>query len=343
MAKERGVCLRCHGAFFRMNFRLLGDISCSVLGLGTGKLASLGTGLTMAERWRVFETAAECGINLIDTADSYAQGDCERFLGQALRGRRARFLVATKAGFHFANLGGFARLLKPFARTLVRTLRRGRAMAAGARRQALRMNVRSQDFSTLETALEASLRRLRTEYVDLFFLHDPPVEVLRDERVLGALNTLLRAGKARRIGVSSEDPVVLAAALEMPALHAVQTPVNPCVREEMDAVLAGIAARGIAIIGNHITLSGRLLAPPVGELDEWVAVRAELQRQADADGGSVSRLLHRFALAQPGVTAILTGTTNAGHLRQNAADVLAPPPLGAEPHAAIRAAIRAAK
>ena len=114
-----------------MNFRQLGDTPCSVLGLGTGKLASLSTGLNDAERRRIFETAADCGINLIDTADSYAQGDCERFLGKVLRGRRERFLVATKAGFRFANLGGLARLLKPLARTLVRTLRSGRENGGG--------------------------------------------------------------------------------------------------------------------------------------------------------------------------------------------------------------------
>lgn len=321
-----------------MKFRSLGKIPCSVLGLGTGKLASLGTGLSDTERRRVFDTAADSGITLIDTADSYAQGDCERLLGKMMHGKRERFLVTTKAGFRFASLGGLARLLKPFARHLIRRLRSGRALVAGVRQQAMQMNVRSQDFSALEAALAASLRRLHTDYVDLFLLHNPPSEVLADVRVHEALAAVVRAGKARLVGVSSPDPDVLAASLNMPLLHVVQTPIHPGVSNDVIGMLAQFAARGVAVVGNQISFSGKLLAPPVDEPDAWAAGRMTLKKQADEYGWSVSRLLLQFALAQPSVTSILTGTTNAEHLRQNVADVLAGPELNGEQITAIRTA-----
>ena len=102
-----------------MLFRPLGETPCSVLGLGTGMLCSVSAGLSNATRQRLLETAAESGINLLDTADSYAQGDCESFRGGALRGRRDRFLITTKAGYQFAALGGLARLVKPLAKAVV--------------------------------------------------------------------------------------------------------------------------------------------------------------------------------------------------------------------------------
>lgn len=310
-----------------MKFRPLGSSSCSVLGLGTGMLASLAKSLTAAERLRVLEAAAESGINLIDTADSYAQGDCERFLGRALQGRRDRFLLATKAGFRFANLGGLARFLKPLARAAVTRLRGGKSLAVRARQEAVqRTNLRSQEFSSpaIEQCLHASLRRLRTDYVDIFFLHNPTIEATRDALLRETLQRLVREGKARRFGVSSPEPEVLASALEIPGLEVIETPVHPCLTERAAVLIESCVSKKIAVIGNQISASGQLLAPPRAGEDEHASIRPLLQKIAVEKGVTFKHLLLQFALAQAGVTAILTGTTDPAHLRANVADVLAP-------------------
>ena len=326
-----------------MNHRSIGSASCSVLGLGTGMLASLSRNLSDAERRLVVDTAAECGINLIDTADSYAQGECEEFLGRALRGRRERFLLSTKAGFRFASLGGFARLLKPLARKVLGTLRNARSIASRARQGAMAGGgVRSQDFApaSIERCLHASLRRLRTDALDCFFLHNPTAEALRDEALLAMLQNAVREGKTRHFGVSSPEPEILRAALDLPGLSVLQMPVHPCVDEGIAQIQQACAQRGIGVIGNQFAFSGKLLAPHAGEPDAEADARARLLRIAEAKGVQMRQLLLSYALAQPGLSAVLTGTTDPVHLRQNVADALAPVALSVEDLAAIRAAAR---
>ncbi len=323
-----------------MTFRPLGETPCSVLGLGTGMLASVSAGLSNTARLRLLETATESGINLLDTADSYAQGDCERFLGGALRGRRDRFLLATKAGFQFTSLGGLARLVKPLARGAIQRLHSTRALFTRAREGAIAHGARSQNFSAEHIAqcLDASLRRLLTDRVEVFFLHNPPVEALRDERLIAALNGAVRAGKTLRFGVSTPEPAVLAAALEMPGASALEVPLHPGAVAATDPLLAQAAARGFAIFGNQLSYSGKLLRPMSVESDDCIAPRAEVARLAAAEGISPHHLLLKFALAQPGVTAVLTGTTNPAHLRENVADALSPTVLSPATLAALQAA-----
>lgn len=320
-----------------MNFRPLGETPCSVLGLGTGTLASVSAGLTNSDRHRLIDAAAESGINLIDTADSYAQGDCEAFLGGALRGRRDRFVLATKAGFQFASLGGLARLVKPLARAVIMRLRAGRSLATQARQRALH-HVRSQDFSAerIDRCLEASLRRLRTDRVEVFFLHNPPVEALHDERLLAALDRAVRAGRALSFGVSTAESEVLRHALEMPGASVLEVPLHPGIGADMAALLAQAGGRGFAIFGNQVADSGKLLRPPPGERDEHAAPRAKVAHLAAGEGLSPHHLLLKFALAQPGVTAVLTGTTSVEHLRQNVADALSPAALSPATFAALQ-------
>src|SRR4051794_35201591 len=107
-----------------MQQRRLGgtDLECSILGLGTGRLASVSAGISRADAARLIDTAADLGVNLIDTADSYAQGWSERLLGDLLRGRRDKFLVTTKAGYCFPDLPCALRLAGPFVKKIVNTL-----------------------------------------------------------------------------------------------------------------------------------------------------------------------------------------------------------------------------
>src|SRR5580692_7208676 len=115
-----------------MQFRRLGDsdINCSVIGLGTGRLASVSGGISRADAGRLIGVAEDCGINLIDTADSYAQGECEKIIGAALQGKRGKFILTTKAGHSFTALGGGLRVLKPMAKQVLKYFKGGKSWRA---------------------------------------------------------------------------------------------------------------------------------------------------------------------------------------------------------------------
>ena len=126
-----------------MNFRRIGDtdLACSIIGLGTGRLGSVAGGISRAEAARLLGAAEDCGVNLIDTADSYAQGGCERIIGAALRGKRGKFIIATKAGYCFGSVAGGLRLLKPVARRVLKYFKGGKKLAGN-----VRSNVRQPEF-----------------------------------------------------------------------------------------------------------------------------------------------------------------------------------------------------
>ncbi len=155
-----------------MQYRTLGrtGIEVSTLSLGTMMLGAWGN-TDEAECHRIIHAALDAGVNLVDTADVYAFGQSEEILGRALKGRRDQVVLATKANSPMPgdaadrNRGGNSRVW-------------------------------------VMRAVEASLRRLDTDYVDLYQIHRPDPRTDIDE-TLGALSDLVRQGKVRVIGSSS--------------------------------------------------------------------------------------------------------------------------------------------
>lgn len=149
-----------------MRYRRLGDagLKVSVVGLGTN---NFGRRLDQARSVRVVHAALDQGINFIDTADVYGGGESERHLGAAVKGRRDRVVIATK---FFSAMGDGP-------------------------------NDRGGSRLYIRRAIEASLRRLDTDYVDLYQIHSPDSETPLEE-TLSTLNDLVREGKVRYIGSS---------------------------------------------------------------------------------------------------------------------------------------------
>lgn len=143
------------------------DLEISVMGLGCN---TLGSWLDAPASRRLVHAALDCGVTWFDTADVYADGESERLLGTALRGRRDRVVIATKFG-------------APRSPTEVAS--HGGGSAAHIRR-----------------AVEASLRRLETDWIDLYQMHCPDVATPVEE-TLSALDGLVCAGLVRWIGCSN--------------------------------------------------------------------------------------------------------------------------------------------
>jgi aryl-alcohol dehydrogenase-like predicted oxidoreductase len=154
-----------------MRYRSLGSsgLVVSVVGLGTN---NFGTRCDREQTRAVVDTALDAGVTLIDTADIYGGGgDSETFIGDALEGRRAQVVLATKFGMDMRGKNG------------------PDWGARGSRRY-------------VRIAVEASLRRLQTDWIDLYQYHRPD-GVTPIEETLGALDELVQEGKVRYIGSSN--------------------------------------------------------------------------------------------------------------------------------------------
>ena len=152
-----------------MDYRLLGrtGVEVSPLALGTMMFGAWGNKDT-DDSIRVIRHALDAGINLVDTADVYSAGESEEIVGKALKGRRDDVVLATK---FFMPMG------------------EGPNRGGGSRRYIMR-------------AVEDSLRRLGTDYIDLYQVHRPS-DLMDVEETIGALTDLVHQGKVRYIGSSS--------------------------------------------------------------------------------------------------------------------------------------------
>ncbi len=195
----------------------------SRIGFGGARLGSISNPLSMRACQGLLEQAIDMGINLFDTANIYGQGDSERLIGRAVRGRRDDMTLVTKAGQRFSTRMRLIRPLKPLVRMMPRSDPATRRAIVQQRSQ----NV-GKDFlpGSLVRELEGSLRRLQTDRVDVFLLHSPPLEVVQDPRIAETLAQLLGRGVTRKVGVSTDDADVARAALALPVVSALQIPMG---------------------------------------------------------------------------------------------------------------------
>lgn len=292
-----------------MEYRILGntDLNASVLGLGTSRLTSVSTGLPRRKALELIAVAADHGINFIDTADIYGQGDSEAVIGQAIKGIRDRFVVATKVGYRFSENSGILVKVMPHLKRVLRPFKGARRFVASMRNNARDTNIITQDFSPhyLTKAVDASLHRLHTDYVDILYLHDVPAGFEQVESLFEALSKLQRAGKVRHFGISGEHDEALKIANSHPLLQFVQTDLHPL---RSRAMFSSFEQAGKAVVVNKVFSHGQEDA--IGTF-------------ARRHGVTVRQVLLGHALRQPFVSSVLTGTTNHDHLIENLASVKA--------------------
>lgn len=272
------------------------------MGLGTN---NFGRRLGPAAAAGVVEAALDLGVNLFDTADIYGDGDSERFLGQALRGRRDRAIIATKFGMPKSGLHPADRRGAP---------------------------------EYVRAAAEQSLRRLGVETIDLYQMHEPdPATPIED--TLAALQELVRAGKVRWIGVSNFSPgqlsaaVAAARALGIEELIAAQEQYNLLDRSIESELLPLIGNLGLGLLPYYPLASGLLtgkyrrgLPPPSGSrlsrpgalADQGVfdAVEA-LEEFARVRGVSLLSVAIGALLSRPQVSSVIAGATNPHQVAAN--------------------------
>lgn len=285
-----------------MRYKLLGrsGLRVSELALGTMTFGSdWGWGADADESRRIFERYAAAGGNFVDTANNYTDGTSERLVGELTQPERERWVIATKYSL---------------------TVDRTDPNAGGNHRKSL---VRS---------LEQSLRRLRTDYVDLLWLH------MRDattpiEEALRALDDQVRLGKVLYVGISDSPAWVAAQANTIADLRgwtpfvALQIPYSVSSREPERELLPMAASLGLGVVPWGVLGAGILTGKPAAErrwpedrvgeqTQEVVDVLRRIAAQRDATPAQVAIAWLRGAPAPPTVVPIV-GARSESQLAEN--------------------------
>ncbi|HUJ72163.1 MAG TPA: aldo/keto reductase, partial [Verrucomicrobiae bacterium] len=304
---------------------------------GSGRLGSLTHGDGDAAALRVLADALDAGITFFDTADIYGQGASEKLLGKAIRSRREQVVIATKAGYCLSPMGNLAKRFKPLLRRILR-VRPGLTRSV----QRVRAAQTQQNFSReyLFRAVDASLRRLRVDAIDLFQLHSPPAEVLERGEVFETLAALQQLGKIRHSGVACLIAEHVPLAMRCKGLATVQVEMNMLTPTVFGPVLDSARSAGVGVVARQIFASGLLLRSSASLTKEdcshraegfpWVKERLQRLEALAADlHATVPELAIQFLRGTAGLSNILVGTTNVTHLRKNL-EVFTRPPLGNE-------------
>jgi aryl-alcohol dehydrogenase-like predicted oxidoreductase len=266
--------------------------------------------------------AFDRGITFFDTADMYSQGESEALIGKALRGKRDRIVIASKAGYKLPTQRRLAGKLKPLLRPVIQALKIRRDRLPSASRGAL-----SQDFSPkyLRGAVEGSLKRLRTDYLDVLQLHSPPLEVIERGEYLSGLQELQRAGKVRYFGIAVDTLEAGKAALAVPGIASLQFTLSLLEQQAASELFPRALAQGVGVIARECLGNG-LLAKPADQIDlkancssaeqeaERVRQLADLRRAAEARGRSLLQDAVAYPPGVPGVSVTLLGARNVEQL-----------------------------
>ena len=301
-----------------MNYRPLGNTGLRVSEIGVGG-QSLGGGFYHRddqEAVRMLQAAFDAGINVYDTADHYNQGLSEALIGKVFHGRRSQVVIATKAGTRYSPPAQFALRLRSVLRPASRWLRPSKIYL-----HQMRSTYKHGDFSPiyLRRALEASLKRLRTDYVDLLQLHKPPSWVLDEGAFCETMEQLKAEGKIRFYGVACDHgPGMIDDAmrcLKHPGLSSVQVTVNLVQRQAITSLLPQAHAQGVAVLARnprdqgYLTTDGSdIMAETYEKTPREVQVRIEQAQRCRflvRDRRTLAQAAIQFLLQLPEVTVVL--------------------------------------
>jgi aryl-alcohol dehydrogenase-like predicted oxidoreductase len=306
-----------------VRYRRLGATGLRVSELGVG-CSSLGASVFeagQAQHARVLEAAFDSGVNFFDTAGSYAYGRSEALLGKVFGLRRDRVIIATKAGLLPSSLARFGRFAVP-------VLGKARGLIAPYKRKLKKLSKRRQDFSSahLMRSAEQSLRRLRSDYVDLFMLHNPPASVLDQGEVFEALEMLRQQGKIRHYGISAATIDDAVMCLGRQGVSAIQVEFNLVNKEAATKLLGATNLQDVGLLARIPFARGVLTSyrqVKTGthsiNMDDLDRATARVHDVGTALGGRpyLPEAALRFVLGHPQIASVIAGTTSEHHLREN--------------------------
>ena len=289
-----------------MRYKILGRTGMRVSAVGLGTMVHAGHFGPMKdeESLSAIDTALELGVNFIDTSDAYGAGYSETLLGKALHGRRDKVFIATKGGNVMVGPNRGKRIFDP-------------------------------DY--IDGVLHESLKRLQTDYVDLYQLHNPTVDVIEHGEVWDVLERRKREGKILHYGVSINTMEEGIAAVKDGRSETIQVEYNLLAQEPAEAFFPIAQAANIGIIARiplkRGILTGKLTAADeqrfAGEDVRSRSFKGEAFRKQLAKAEQLRFLVHApvqtltqaaiaFCVAHPAVSITIPGARNAAQMRENA-------------------------
>jgi len=270
---------------------------------------------------KTLEAACDAGINFFDTADMYSQGESEILVGKAFRNKRDRVFIATKGGYSLPRQKRLIQFIKPFAKPIVRAL--------GLRRSAVPASLAgtvSQDFSPgyLKEAVEASLRRLQSDHIDLYQLHSPPREELTGSQLqdaLGLLGRLKTEGKIREYGIALDSVYDAVHCLDMEGLASLQMPFGLMDLQALDGVFDKVSERQLGIVARGC-FGGGALKQSLTEAElrasepQWERA-LQIKRLAEQMQRSALEAALQFALSIERISVTILGMRTPEHVATN--------------------------
>ena len=283
----------------------LTDIFVSPVALGCWPIAGMTSlGTSEADSLATVAACFDLGVNFLDTAYCYgSDGQSERLIARAVRGRRDQVVIATKCGIHWGPSG---------------------ERVIDGRRE------------TLHRQCETSLQRLETDRVELLYLHAPDPKTPVAESA-AALKELLDAGKTRSVGVSNFSVEQLAEFHAVCPISAFQPPYNILQRQIERDTLPWCRERGVSVAVYWPLLKGLLAGRlprdhvfqpgdgrpkyPMFQGDEWQKNQDfidVLRAMSNECGRSVADIVINWTIHQPGITSALCGAKRPDQLRDTA-------------------------
>ena len=273
-----------------MNYRRLGKtaLTVSVLGFGSSPFGNVYGDISTAQIQGAVDAAIDLGVNFFDSSPYYGLTLAEERLGKALEEKRDKVVLATKCG---------------------------------------RYGVADFDFSraSIRASVEASLRRLRTDYIDLLQAHDVEFGSEREviEETVPALRELQQEGKVRFIGITGYPVGMLCRIAEAVPVDTILSYCRYCLpNTDMETVLAPLALNGsVGLINASPLMMGVLTAggPPAwhSASDELKAAGQRAVIAAAAAGSDITALALQYALKQDFAASTLIGMATAEEVRHN--------------------------
>lgn len=237
-----------------------------------------------SEAEKVVHSAIDSGLRYFDTADLYQKGKNEENLGRAIRGRRGDLYVASKVGNQW-NPDGKSWSWNPRKAYLL-------------------------------PAVEASLKRLRTDHLDLCQLHGGTLEDPWDE-VFEAFGRLREQGKIRGFGISSIRPNVIRKVMEMNPPATIMMQYSPLDRRPEESVFPLLEQSGTRVLVRGAFAKGILIdKPAVGFLGFPAEKVAEIKAEIAASGFSPEAVLIRFGLIEKAVSSLVIGASSVAQVQK---------------------------
>jgi aryl-alcohol dehydrogenase-like predicted oxidoreductase len=288
-----------------MHYRTLGRTGLQVSDVGFGAMTIGGEifGSTDdQESLRALHHALDLGLNFIDTADAYGRGHSEELLAQVLKTRRKEVILATKGGNQF-------------------TVRQG---------------LRNFDPDYITSALEASLKRLQSETIDLYQLHNPSPEVMRQGAIFERLDRCKKEGKIRFCGVSLEKTADGLVAIETGKPDTLQVVYNILHQDPEERLFPLAQKENIGMIARvpleRGVLSGRFKSTAEFASKDWrrgvfpqealAQVQAAIEKLeflVKGEVGSLTQAALRFILSHPAVATGIPGIRTVQQVEDNVA------------------------